>query len=120
MTKNHFISFGNNVRIVSNAITEKMGLAGLTGQVHGETTPSITSVEVIGEVKADYAVNVFFEERGEGYWFAPELLEFIDYAAGTEITLEGVAKKWTRASTGEWIVSESAESRERKPWWKVW
>jgi len=105
------ISFGDNVRIVKTPETIETGLAGLIGNVSGETTPSITNVEVIGELKEDYAFNVFFDERQEGFWFAPDLLEFIDHAPGTEITLEGVDKKWIRTNDGEW---KEETVRERK------
>jgi hypothetical protein len=115
------VSFGDNVRVRSTSLTRELGLASASGTVQGETTPSITCVEVVGELKEDYAVNVFFADRGEGFWFAPELLEFVDHAPGMEIRLEGVPKKWVRAETGEWVESaiEGAE-RENKPWWKFW
>lgn len=114
-------SFGDNVCIRSTELTEQLGLAGMTGQVYGETTPSVTEVEVIGEVRKDYAVNVFFKDRGESYWFAPELIEFVDHAPGTEITLKGIPKKWVRAETGEWVESEADDSlRTSNPWWKFW
>ena len=108
-------SFGDNVRIRSSAETESKGLGGLTGQVYGQTTPSVTSVEVIGELTSDYAINVFFKERNESFWFAPALVEFIDHAPGTEITLDGVAKTWVRTATGEW-----REETKPKPWWRFW
>ena len=63
------ISFGDNVCVCCTSITEGMGLAGLTGEVRGETTPSATGIEIIGEVKDDLAVNVFIEDRDEDYWF---------------------------------------------------
>lgn len=109
------IVFGDNVRVRPSPETEARGVAGLVGQVYGETTPSVTGVAVVGEVTHDYALNVHFEGRSESLWFAPELLEFVDHAAGTEIRLDGVPKKWTRTSTGEW-----AESADRKPWWRFW
>lgn len=114
MKRDSNISFGDNVRIRSTPLTEEHGLAGLSGQVYGETTPSSTGVEVIGDLKADYAINVFFENQNKSYWFASELLEFVDYGAGTEIMLEGVPKKWVRAASGEWI------EQSKKPWWKFW
>lgn len=42
------ISFGDNVRVRSTDLSESVGLAGLAGQVYGETTPSKTGVELIG------------------------------------------------------------------------
>ena len=108
------ISFGDNVRVRSAPITEERGLAGLSGDVRGETTPSVTGVEVIGQPKTDYAVNVFFESQEKAYWFASDLLEFVDHAPGTEITLKGVPKKWVRSESGEWI------EQAQKPWWRFW
>ncbi|MEK6337301.1 MAG: hypothetical protein AABM67_20455 [Acidobacteriota bacterium] len=65
------LSFGDNVRIRTSAGTEAKGVAGLVGQVYGQTTPSVTEVEVIGEVTSDCAINVFFKDRDESFWFAP-------------------------------------------------
>lgn len=109
------ITFGDNVRVLATPDTAACDVAGLIGQVYGETTPSVTGVSVIGHLSRDYAVNVHFEDRKETLWFAPELLEFVDHAAGTEIRLDGVSKKWTRSESGEWI-----ETRDKKPWWRFW
>jgi len=87
----------------------------MTGQIFGDTTPSVTGISVIGNLKMDYAVNVHIEGRKESLWFAPELLEFIDHGAGTEIRFNGIPRKWTRDESGEWI-----ETRDRKPWWRFW
>ena len=114
------VSFGDNVRVRSVPLTVERGLAGLCGQVYGETTPSSTGVEVIGELHADFAVNVHFEEKGEAYWFAEELIEFVDHAPGTEIRLKGVSKKWTRSASGEWIEERVDPPNVRRPWWKFW
>lgn len=121
MNNESAISFGDNVSVRSTPLTQKLGLAGLTGQVFGETTPSSTNVEVIGEKREDYAINVFFESRDEGFWFSPELLELVDHAEGTEITLDGVSKKWTRTASGDWAESVTEDSQsQNKPWWKFW
>ena len=121
MRSDHSVSFGDNVRIRSTTLTQELNLAGLVGNVHGETTPSVTGVEVIGEVSEDHAVHVYFDEREEGYWFAPELLDFVDHAPGTEIRLEGVPKKWVRSEAGEWVESEAVGAKQRKkPWWRFW
>ena len=102
MTENPQIDFGDNVRVLSSPVTSSKGLAGLNGKVYGWTTPSSTGVEVIGELKRDYAINVYFEERKEGFWFAEELIVFIDHGAGTEVKLDGVPKKWIRTEDGQW------------------
>ena len=94
------LSFGDNVRIRATALTEKLGLAGQTGSIYGETTPSVTGVEVIGEVTNDYAVNVMIEAKGEQLWFAPELVEFIDHGAGAEVRIGN--KHLVRDASGEW------------------
>ena len=121
MSSESTISFGDNVRVRASPLTQGLGLAGMIGQVYGETTPSVTNVEVIGEIQEDFAINVFFDERKEAFWFAPELLELIDHAPGTEIRLDGVSKKWVRTASGEWAESDTEDSESgRKPWWKFW
>jgi hypothetical protein len=121
MSTDSQISFGDNVRVASNALTARLGFAGLIGRVYGWTTPSHTEVEVIGESDQDYAINVFFEDRKEAFWFAPYLLEFVDHAPGIEIRLEGIPKKWVRAASGEWTESNVADLKaKRAQWWKFW
>lgn len=109
------ISFGDTVRVKEAPETTRLDLAGRQGSVFGVTTPSVTGVEVIGKLSDDFALNVNFEDCLGEYWFAPELLEFVDHGAGAEITLEGVPKKWTRTEDGEW-----EETDTKKPWWKIW
>jgi hypothetical protein len=109
MTNPTPISFGDNVRVRRTPETEGVGLAGLTGEVRGETTPSLMGIEVIGEDKDDFAFNVFIEDRDEAYWFAPDLLEFIDHAVGTEMWVEGDSKKWVRTADGNWEESQVAQ-----------
>lgn len=104
-------SFGDNVRIRVTKETEDAGVAGLEGQVCGQTTPSVTGVYVIGPASDDYAVNVHFEGRGEALWFAPELVELLNHAPGSEIRLTGVDKKWTRTEDGGWHEETLAEKR---------
>ena len=105
----------DNVRLRPTPETEALGVAGRVGQIYGETTPSSTGVVVIGQLVGDYALNVHFEGRTDTLWFAPELLEFVDHAAGTEIRLDGVPKTWTRSASGEWV-----EASLKKPWWRFW
>ena len=112
------VSFGDKVCIRATKETEAVGVAGLKGHVCGETTPSVTGVEVIGTPSADFAVNVHIEERDEAYWFAPELVEFIDHAPGTEIRLEGVDKRWIRTEDGGW--KEESVGHRKRPWWRFW
>ena len=110
------IAFGDNVKVRDTQVTRARSLAGLKGQVYGHTTPSITRVEVIGELSSDYALNVHFDNLGQSFWFAPELLEFIDHGAGTVMRV-GTGKEWTRQADGSWREASSSPSR---PWWKFW
>ncbi|WP_420643631.1 hypothetical protein [Candidatus Leptofilum sp.] len=114
--KNMSISFGDNVRVRDTVETQAAGVAGLIGQVYGETTPSVTGIDIIGHQNSDYAINVFFEERDESLWFAENMLEFVDHSAGTEITLKGVDKKWTRSPEGDWV--ESPGEKRYKSFWE--
>jgi len=112
-------TFGDRVRIRTSPETESKGVAGLIGQVYGQTTPSVTGVEAIGELTEDYAVNVFFKDRNESFWFAPMLVEFVDHAPGTEIRLDGIAKKWTRTEAGDWR-EEKIKPQPHRSWWRFW
>jgi hypothetical protein len=115
------ISFGDNVRVRLTSLTQQLGLAGLIGNVLGETTPSVTGVEVIGEYPKGQAIRVYFEDRKKGFWFASELLEFIDHAAGAEIRLDGIPKRWSRSATGEWKEIDTARQKwTRMSWWRFW
>ncbi len=109
------ISFGDNVKILSSEETNKLGLSGKTGQVYGETRPSVTDVEVIGEVEEDFALNVNIDDLNEQYWFAPHLLEFIDHAEG--ITLQVGNIEAVRRSDGSW---EETKISPDKKWWQFW
>jgi hypothetical protein len=82
-------------------------VAGRTGNVFGETTPSRSDVTVIGNPSRDWALNVFFEELNQSFWFAEDLLEFLDHGPGSTITLDGVPKKWVRQESGEWLESDA-------------
>jgi len=94
--------FADRVRIRDCEETSRLGLAGREGQVYGWTTPSSTGVAVIGASGEDYAVNVHFDDLGESFWFAEDLVERIDHGAGTVISLDGVDKEWVRLENGEW------------------
>ena len=94
------VSFGDNVRIVESPLTKELGISGLTGQVYGETTPSVSGVEVIGELQSDAAVNVYIEELEKDYWLTPSLVELIDHAPGTTISIGD--RELIRTEDGEW------------------
>ena len=96
-----FDTFGNKVKIKSSPETETKGLAGKTGETYGHTTPTVTGVEVIGKTEKDFALNVYFDDLKESFWFDESLIEQLDN--GTEMTLDGVDKKWSKDSNGNWI-----------------
>jgi hypothetical protein len=90
------VSFGDKVRVRATPETKAKGIAGLVGLVYGETTPTVTGVVAIGELLDDYAVNVHFDGNSETFWFAPELLEFVDDPGGAEPRLVVAPKEMKR------------------------
>lgn len=110
------IGFGDNVRVRITPVTEERGIAGVRGNVQGETTPSVTSVEVIGEVIDDCALYVQPDDEGsDGFWIVPSLLEFVDHAPGTEMIAGNV--RAVRQEDGSW---QETRIPTKKPWWKFW
>src|ERR1700688_1514802 len=87
--KKHKITFGDRVRIRFTEASENLGVAGLTGTVQGRTTPSVTGVEVVGKCSKDLAISVRIDGQATQSWFAEELLEFVDHAAGTTVEIAG-------------------------------
>ena len=104
------VDFSDRVRIRASEETTRLGLAGREGVVFGWTTPSVTSVSVIGTQPDDFAVNVHVDELDEGFWLAEDLLEFLDHQEGTVIGLDGVDIEWVRLADGGW------QERPRKKW----
>jgi len=111
------ISFGDNVRIIDTDETRQGGWAGLTGSCMGFTTPSITGVEVVGG-PADQALHVQFDSDSiANAWFHPDLVEYVDYAPGTEITIGDT--RLVREPTGEWRRMEAdSNPQPHRRWWK--
>lgn len=114
------ISFGDRVAVRDAPELEALGISGREGVVYGETTPSVTGVEVIGDRSMDYAINVHFEELDQSFWLSEDLLSLIDHGAGMVITLDGVPKQWSRTEDGEWVESGRDPSSDSRPWWKFW
>ena len=112
----------DQVRVVSTPLTQRLHLAGLTGQVYGFTTPSASNVEIVGELTADIAFNVQLEGQSKAIWFAQDLLEFLDNASvGTEIVIGN--KRLVRSESGEWMDEPSPlnfSPQSRRPWWRFW
>lgn len=137
------LSFGDNVRVRVTVVTEAAGLAGLPGQVHGFTTPSVTGITALGDVKDDRAFNVFFKAHDKDFWLAPELLEFVDHGVGTTMQV-GKGPKMVRTADGKWepavdqatpgqaavtVTDQSpaqagaspvSSAPKKKAWWKFW
>lgn len=96
------VSYGDNVRILCTAETERLGIADRVGNVYGETTPSESGVEVIGKPEVDHALHVYFDTLDSSYWIAPHLLEFVNHAPGTEVHVHGSPFKSVRQPDGTW------------------
>jgi hypothetical protein len=73
--------------------------------VYGETTPSSTGVEIVGETRDDYAVCVHFAEPDRDLWLPEESLELVDHGEGTTMEVRGVT--YVRRADGEWRKRES-------------
>ncbi len=112
-----FDTFGNKVRIKRTSETEEKGIADKEGEVYGQTTPSMMDIEVIGTLKEGIAINVYFDDLNESFWFAEDLIKQLDNGQGTEITLDGIDKKWTKGESGEWI---EEDTKKENKWWQFW
>jgi hypothetical protein len=111
------ISFGDTVRIKATPETEAAGLAGLTGEVYGQSVPSISGASpIIGTLTEDYAVNVHFDDRNEAHWFAEQLLEFVHHTPGAAVSFDGVAGQWVRDADGKWeLTADVPDVPEARP-----
>ena len=98
------IGFADKVKIIATKETEELGLANRIGQVFGTTMPSSTGVSFVGSTTQDLAIAVQFEDIPESIWFAPDLLEFVDHAPGTRVTIG--ARKFKRGDDGVWMKDE--------------
>jgi hypothetical protein len=93
-------SFGDRVRIRQTAVANSAGIAGLEGLIYGETVPSLSGAQVVGPCPGDFALNVYIKERDSDYWLAPEHVEFVDHAVGSEVGVG--SKRLVRRADGEW------------------
>lgn len=101
MNRDREVDFGDEVRIVASSDTEERGYAGKTGTCLGITTPSVTGVEVVGEIDGDRALNVSFDDPGvSDAWFSTRLVEFVSHTEGT-IATSG-ATSFKREADGSW------------------
>jgi hypothetical protein len=102
------VSMFDNVRIVSNEWTSRIGYADREGVCFGTTTPSVTGVEVIGSSEEDVALNVHFEDPTLlDAWFSPDLVVLVDHGAGTHIRVGAVSL--VRDANGGWSPPTSAD-----------
>jgi hypothetical protein len=85
-------ALGDVLRVRPAPETEALGLAGLTGEVRGQSVPSSSGVQVIGQPLDDWALHVHFSERDGGLWFAPHLLEPLE-AGRDEFRRRGRARE---------------------------
>lgn len=108
------VSYGDNVRILRTAETERLGIADMIGNVYGETTPSESRVVVIGKPEVDHALKVYFDTLDTSYWLAPHLLEFVNHAPGTEVHVHGSPFKSVRQPDGTW--KDVSVNPDRQPW----
>lgn len=90
---------GDTVLIVASPDTIAGGFAGRTGTCYGFTTPSVTRVEVIGDMGDDHALNVGFDD-GTSAWFHRSLVAVVDVNAG-QVAVIG-DKRFVRARDGDW------------------
>ena len=64
------------VRVRYSPETYRLGYAGQTGDVMGDTMPSYSGVTAVGlRGSEDYAVAVRFRDKNEVVWFAESLIE---------------------------------------------
>jgi hypothetical protein len=126
------IRFGDRVLVRDTATAWERGLVGIAGVVFGETTPSVTGVEVIGTPRGDFALNVELDDGAGNFWFAADMVEFLDHAPGTEIQVGDV--RLVRQPDGQWSdasppkpaaprkVPRAArkDRQESRPWWRFW
>jgi len=108
------ISFGDTVLVLDTEQTRSAGVASIRGVVYGETTPSVTKVEVIGEPTEDFAINVQ-PDTGESFWITEQLLELIDHSPGLDIQIGD--QKAVRNPDGSW---GEIQPSSQNPWWKFW
>ena len=104
--------FGDRVRIKVSPETLAAELAGLEGDIHGFTTPSVTGVTVVGGAPDDHALNVFVQSKNTAFWVRPDLVEFLHVNAGFELTVGGVSA--VRQADGTWLETR-AQPNEARP-----
>ena len=101
--------FGDRVRIRSTPETVGLGIAERVGVVYGQSIPSKSGVgPVVGDRGEDYAFNVDFQDGSDGLWYAPHLVDFVDFAPGTEVMVG--SEFYVRTSAGGWALIGKSET----------
>lgn len=126
------VRFGDRVQVRDTAPARALGIVGLVGLVLGETSPSVSGVEVVGSPGGDFALNVELEDGAGSFWFAADMVELLDHAPGTEIQAGDVRLvrqpdgQWSFASPPDPVAPRRAPQaarevrRESRPWWRFW
>ena len=105
------LTMGDNVRMRDTELTRALGIAGKSGTIYGETKPSTSGVEVVGDLSEDFAVAVNFEDLGS-LWFPAEQVEFVDHSPGTNIRIGDL--EYIRDAEGRWHLI-NPDDREENP-----
>lgn len=106
--------FGDRVRIRATPETVSLGVAECIGIVYGQSIPSASGVgPVVGDHGEDYALNIDFQDGSDGLRYAPGLVDFVDFAAGTELMVG--SQRYIRTSTGEWALIAELETLPPTP-----
>ena len=79
--------FAGRAKVLATPLTTSLGFADRIGVIYGQTTPSQSGVDVVGEITDDYAVNVYFEELDLAVWFGERVLELVEAAPEIKTTL---------------------------------
>ena len=110
------IEFGDYVKFVDNEKTRAAGVALKEGVCVGFTTPSVSNIEIIGDIEIDYAICVELKDNSEIIWATQNLLEFIGYGEGQVMEIGNI--RVTRRSDGNWKEEIIDASKENSNWIK--
>lgn len=110
--------FGDTVRIRHTTETAQAGIAGREGTVYGFTTPSVTGVEVVGELMDDFALNVHVEALDAAFWLDPSNIELVSRPDTQVLTVGNKRIVVTRTEDG--YQEDIEDLIPPRPWWRFW